>query len=257
MDEVVLATGGPDGVSFGERGGRSREASPTRFRCTAPSRRKASATAEFPPFTGPSPVRHRLPVSHARSAANLMASWRSGVQRRHDLDWLRVIAVFLLLPFHSARVFDPFEDFYVHSAETSEAMLWSVIAFIAVWQMELLFPVLAERHRGTRSAPEPPTSTAPGRRSAARAVPVRAGRDRADPVLPGDRLARRRRRSIPAFTADYWTMHREFGGYDGGFPRPPPVVHPLLVPLNSMVAAPDRAGVREPGRDGGCSGTLP
>ena len=47
------------------------------------------------------------------------------MQRRHDLDWLRVIAVLLLLAFHSARVFDPFEDFYVHSAATSEALFWS------------------------------------------------------------------------------------------------------------------------------------
>ena len=61
------------------------------------------------------------------------------MEARHDLDWLRVFAVLLLLPFHSARVFDPFEAFYVHSVATSEPLFWSVIAFISLWQMQLLF----------------------------------------------------------------------------------------------------------------------
>jgi glucans biosynthesis protein C len=33
------------------------------------------------------------------------------LQRRYDLDALRVLAVLLLLPFHSARVFDIFDPF--------------------------------------------------------------------------------------------------------------------------------------------------
>ena len=29
-------------------------------------------------------------------------------QRRYDIDWLRVLAVLLLFPFHTARIFDTF-----------------------------------------------------------------------------------------------------------------------------------------------------
>ena len=27
-------------------------------------------------------------------------------ERRFDIDWLRVIAIFLLIPFHTGRIFD-------------------------------------------------------------------------------------------------------------------------------------------------------
>jgi glucans biosynthesis protein C len=62
-----------------------------------------------------------------------------GRVRRHDLDWLRVMAVLLLIPFHSARVFDVWEDFYVKSSHTSEGLTWGVIAFLNPWHMPLLF----------------------------------------------------------------------------------------------------------------------
>ncbi len=35
-------------------------------------------------------------------------------QRRWDIDWLRVLTVLMLIPFHSARIFD-LEDWYVKS----------------------------------------------------------------------------------------------------------------------------------------------
>jgi len=59
--------------------------------------------------------------------------------RRHDLDWLRVMAVLLLIPFHSARVFDVWEDFYVKNGRTSGGLTWGVIAFLNPWHMPLLF----------------------------------------------------------------------------------------------------------------------
>jgi peptidoglycan/LPS O-acetylase OafA/YrhL len=138
------------------------------------------------------------------------------VERRHDLDWLRVIAVFLLLPFHSARVFDPFEDFYVHSASTSEPLFWSVIAFVALWQMELLF-VLAGAASwyafGRRSAHEYRAE-----RVKRLLVPLLFGLIVIVPVQSYLAIVwRGGSASIPAFTADYWSMQREFGGYDGGW----------------------------------------
>jgi peptidoglycan/LPS O-acetylase OafA/YrhL len=57
--------------------------------------------------------------------------------RLHYIDWLRVLAVLLLFPYHVSRVFNT-EAFYVKSAALSTA-LDSVLAFISVWHMQLLF----------------------------------------------------------------------------------------------------------------------
>lgn len=76
--------------------------------------------------------------------------------RRHDLDWLRVLAVLLLIPFHSARVFDVWDDFYVKNAERSQGLTWGVIGFLEPWHMPLLFVLAgaaswyAFRHRTAR-----------------------------------------------------------------------------------------------------------
>jgi peptidoglycan/LPS O-acetylase OafA/YrhL len=67
------------------------------------------------------------------------ASSAAAPVRRHDLDWLRVLAVLLLIPFHSARVFDTWDPFYVKNAETSGGLTWSVIGFLSPWHMPLLF----------------------------------------------------------------------------------------------------------------------
>lgn len=67
------------------------------------------------------------------------AGSRTTTVRRHDLDWLRVLSVLLLIPFHSARVFDVWDDFYVKNADTSEGLTWGVIGFLEPWHMPLLF----------------------------------------------------------------------------------------------------------------------
>ena len=72
--------------------------------------------------------------------------------RRHDLDWLRIAAVFLLIPYHSSRIFDTWEPFYVKNAATSVG-LTGIRALLDPWGMPLLFAVagaatwLALRHR--------------------------------------------------------------------------------------------------------------
>ena len=65
----------------------------------------------------------------------------AATDRRLDLDWIRILAVLLLIPFHSARVFDVFEDFYVKNAELSAPISDVVIRLIGAWQMSLLFLV--------------------------------------------------------------------------------------------------------------------
>ena len=60
--------------------------------------------------------------------------------RRFDLDWLRVLAVLLLIPFHSALVFnlDPNSIVYLKDAVHSP-VLSAAAGFVHVWHMPLLF----------------------------------------------------------------------------------------------------------------------
>jgi peptidoglycan/LPS O-acetylase OafA/YrhL len=59
-------------------------------------------------------------------------------RRLHYIDWLRVLAVLLLFPFHTWRVFNAGEAFYVKSPHLSGAVN-SVLWFIDYWHMPLLF----------------------------------------------------------------------------------------------------------------------
>jgi peptidoglycan/LPS O-acetylase OafA/YrhL len=61
-----------------------------------------------------------------------------GGARRPDIDWLRVLAVLLLVPFHAARIFNVGEAFYAKNAELS-GPLSAFIAFVDPWHMPLLF----------------------------------------------------------------------------------------------------------------------
>jgi glucans biosynthesis protein C len=68
-----------------------------------------------------------------------MSSSLSRSNRRSDIDWLRVIAVLLLIPFHTARIFDIWEPFYAKNGESSAALSYGLIAFLNPWHMPLLF----------------------------------------------------------------------------------------------------------------------
>ena len=60
--------------------------------------------------------------------------------RRYDLDWLRVLAVLLLVPFHSALIFslDPRDIVYVKDQVESEILI-QFAYFVHQWHMPLLF----------------------------------------------------------------------------------------------------------------------
>ena len=58
--------------------------------------------------------------------------------RRYDIDWLRVIAVLLLFPYHIARIFNLDEEFYVKSATLSKGLSYFV-EYLGPWHMPLLF----------------------------------------------------------------------------------------------------------------------
>ncbi len=68
-----------------------------------------------------------------------MPQLTSRSSHRSDIDWLRVLAVLLLIPFHTARIFDIWEPFYVKNNELSAALSYGVIAFLGQWHMPLLF----------------------------------------------------------------------------------------------------------------------
>ncbi|MCF8261863.1 MAG: acyltransferase family protein [Melioribacteraceae bacterium] len=60
--------------------------------------------------------------------------------RRYDIDWLRVIAIGLLIIYHIAIVFQPWGLFigFIQSSETSEA-IWIPMSLINIWRIPLLF----------------------------------------------------------------------------------------------------------------------
>jgi hypothetical protein len=60
--------------------------------------------------------------------------------RRYDIDWLRVIAIALLLIYHVVIVFQPWGFFigFIQSTETSEA-IWIPMALLNVCRIPLLF----------------------------------------------------------------------------------------------------------------------
>ena len=62
------------------------------------------------------------------------------LERRYELDWLRVLAVLLLLYFHTAAIFYAGElgEFYVKNNQSSEVMS-CFITFIHQWHMPLFF----------------------------------------------------------------------------------------------------------------------
>ncbi|HRQ77906.1 MAG TPA: acyltransferase family protein [Gemmatimonadaceae bacterium] len=60
--------------------------------------------------------------------------------RRHDLDWLRAIAILLLLFFHSAMPFATDMDWHLKSAETSD-LLREFNFFVSRFRMALLFVI--------------------------------------------------------------------------------------------------------------------
>lgn len=61
-------------------------------------------------------------------------------QRRYDLDWLRVLAVLLLIYFHSSAIFyrGDLGDYYIRNAQPSR-ILSGFLVFVHQWHMPLFF----------------------------------------------------------------------------------------------------------------------
>ena len=63
-------------------------------------------------------------------------------ERRHDIDWLRVIAIGLLLIYHIGIIFQPWAMFigFIRSDDLLES-LWKPMTILNVWRIPLLFYV--------------------------------------------------------------------------------------------------------------------
>ena len=59
-------------------------------------------------------------------------------ERRWDIDWLRVLAVLLLFPFHTARIFDVWGTWYVKNDQLSDALTY-LVGYMNPWHMPLFF----------------------------------------------------------------------------------------------------------------------
>ncbi len=64
------------------------------------------------------------------------------MERRHDIDWLRVIAIGLLVIYHVGIMFQPWAMFlgFIRSEELMEG-LWKPMAMLNVWRIPFLFYV--------------------------------------------------------------------------------------------------------------------
>lgn len=63
---------------------------------------------------------------------------RTASTRRHDIDWLRVFATYMLLLFHVGMVFNPAPFYHIRNAEVSFTFL-VLCGFIGLWHMPLFF----------------------------------------------------------------------------------------------------------------------
>jgi glucan biosynthesis protein C len=59
--------------------------------------------------------------------------------RRYDIDWLRLMAVFLLFFFHTACVFHPWSDNYIKNDQLSPAIAYIFVWTLGHWHMSLFF----------------------------------------------------------------------------------------------------------------------
>lgn len=88
------------------------------------------------------------PVDHQESASPLEDQVSASSietrtpmpDRRHDLDWLRVLAILLLVYFHTGMIFAAEWDWHIKNPETSRLVL-EVNFFMSRWRMPLLFMI--------------------------------------------------------------------------------------------------------------------
>ena len=89
--------------------------------------RTPDAQTPAPPTPAPMTPAEQTPAARTQTPA-----------RRHDLDWLRVIAILLLVYFHTGMLFAAEWGWHIKNPETSYLVL-EVNYFMSRWRMALLF----------------------------------------------------------------------------------------------------------------------
>ncbi|MBJ7447649.1 MAG: acyltransferase family protein [Brevundimonas sp.] len=130
------------------------------------------------------PLDHRRRVSQTPALST----------RRNDLDWIRVAAFGLLILYHVALVYAPY-DWHVHSAHTF-GWLHEAVLITNPWRLTLLFLV----------------SGAALRLMAARRTPGRTLRDRAERLIPPLIFG-----TLVLVPIQSWIEAIDKGGFDGTF----------------------------------------
>jgi glucan biosynthesis protein C len=66
----------------------------------------------------------------------------TNTDRRYDIDWLRTIALFLLMLYHTSIVFQPWanEVWFIRSEQSFESF-WLLMEALNIWRIPLLFLV--------------------------------------------------------------------------------------------------------------------
>lgn len=137
--------------------------------------------------------------------------------RRFDLDWLRVLVILMLVPYHTARIFDIWDPFYVKSAQTSALLSWALIAPFGEWAMQLLFLLCGAAAWFALGRRTPGAFLR--ERSLRLLIPFAFGILVLAPPLAW--FARLQQTGLPQplvpFLASYWTTVTDFTGYDGNW----------------------------------------
>jgi len=61
------------------------------------------------------------------------------LDRRYDIDWLRLMAVFLLFFFHTACIFHPWSNYYIKNDPSSPLITYIFVWAVGHWHMSLFF----------------------------------------------------------------------------------------------------------------------
>ncbi|MBN9387484.1 MAG: acyltransferase family protein [Chloroflexi bacterium] len=84
--------------------------------------------------------RTKLQISTSRQLLAEEPLYQADEIRRYDLDWVRVLVVLMLIPFHAALIYLDDEPFYIKNGELS-IIFDEPVSFLNSWGMQLLFVV--------------------------------------------------------------------------------------------------------------------
>jgi glucans biosynthesis protein C len=83
--------------------------------------------------------RERIAAPRATSPSTAASAAAGKSERRHDIDWLRVLAILVVFVFHSSRFFDQGDWHVKNGATYFGVQVWTTV--LALWMMPFIFVV--------------------------------------------------------------------------------------------------------------------